>query len=40
MIKAEILALKVPLKNFSVITKDGIFDLYQYLQNTNFKDLK
>lgn len=24
----------------TIDTKDGIFDLYQYLQNTNFKDLK
>lgn len=38
--KNEILALKAPLENFSVITKDGIFDLYQYLQKTSFKDLK
>jgi len=38
--KNEILSLKAPMENFSVITKDGIFKLYEYLQKTSFKDLK
>lgn len=36
----EILALKAPIENFIVITKDDTLKLYKYLQKTNFKDLK